>query len=791
MAHGHASFGPPARLVPPMADDDHTRHWHRHERAATVSDALQALRMSIIEIREAPGDLGGAPPAARDRRRAVAGRAARAAPRRRGARASRTGRTSPRCSTRSSRTSTRPSTSRSRRSRRWRRWSRSRPTSSRITIGSRGCTGRPARGPKAADAFEQVGAVRGDARGGGAARRGQALSRSSAGSIAPPSCTGGSSRAGRAISASWRALDDVLCELGRWREVAEVRGERAARAESGVEKAALLRAQARALEQAGDLRAAASAVAQVRRATRPTTSAAWSITPMCSRAAARAARRPRSCARGSPRRAPATPRPRTSPRCGSGSRRCSRTAATIARARPRCSASCSPTRRTHLPALERITALAAGDPDPRVHADALLRYAAAIPDARRSRVVRGRGRAAGCARPAISRRGGTRYEQAAALATDDAQLQRELADARTAASSTPPVRGGDRAGAEARLRAILDAQRHHVGANLALVELLGRDRSRRAPRRDRLHEIVATSPARVARLVHRFAELTAALGDVDESHLLLARGAPPRSGSLAITLALGESCFARRLWRQAALHLAAARGAPRRVPARRRGRGRPGPRGAGRGARAPARQRGQALRAGDAPRSAVRVGVARARRDRERARRSRCAPPSASSTRRRPRPIRAIALRLFDALGDMALDVLADPARAERCWRQVADAARADARQAARAPAPARRDRRARRDVRAARAAGDRPASRSCSRRWRRYVAGAAIDRALALADEVIAMFPRDAEVIARATTIALGAGDAKRAGAWTRRLIRSRGHPRRARADRARSARR
>src|SRR5690606_17106443 len=45
---------------------------------------------------------------------------------------------------------------------------------------------------------------------------------------------------------AWRALDELLSELGRWREVAEVRGELAERA-TGVDKAVLLRAQARAL----------------------------------------------------------------------------------------------------------------------------------------------------------------------------------------------------------------------------------------------------------------------------------------------------------------------------------------------------------------------------------------------------------------------------------------------------------------------------------------------------------------------------------------------------------------
>ena len=48
-----------------MADDDGTRRWQRPARADTVSDALQLLRMSIVEIREAPGD-----PEARRRPRA-------------------------------------------------------------------------------------------------------------------------------------------------------------------------------------------------------------------------------------------------------------------------------------------------------------------------------------------------------------------------------------------------------------------------------------------------------------------------------------------------------------------------------------------------------------------------------------------------------------------------------------------------------------------------------------------------------------------------------------------------
>src|SRR5438093_157205 len=61
---------------------------------------------------------------------------------------------------------------------------------------------------------------------------------------------------------AWRSLDDLLTELGRWPELAEMRGRRAARAERGVEKAALLRSQARAFEQAGAQQDAAAVVAQ-------------------------------------------------------------------------------------------------------------------------------------------------------------------------------------------------------------------------------------------------------------------------------------------------------------------------------------------------------------------------------------------------------------------------------------------------------------------------------------------------------------------------------------------------
>ena len=61
------------------------------------------------------------------------------------------------------------------------------------------------------------------------------------------------------MSMRGRRSTSCCSELGRWRELADVRGARAELA-SGVEKAALLRAQARAFEQAGERAAAAEVV---------------------------------------------------------------------------------------------------------------------------------------------------------------------------------------------------------------------------------------------------------------------------------------------------------------------------------------------------------------------------------------------------------------------------------------------------------------------------------------------------------------------------------------------------
>ena len=581
---------------------------------------------------------------------------------------------------------------------------------------------------------------------------------------------------------AWRALDDVLSELGRWREVAEVRGERAARAGSGFEKAALLRAQARALEQAGDLRGAAKVVAAASH------HAPEQVSGMVDQAdvLARSGQGREAAEILRTRIAEAVARGASSDDVAALRLRLAQVLEDSCDDRPGATAvlhellAHAP---SHLPALERLAAFAATDPDPRAHAAALLRYAAAIPGgADSASYVAAAGRRlrdAGDLRAAVQA-----LEQAAVLAAGDEQIRRELADTRTSMiveTATAEIRAGDLAGAERRLRAILGAQRHHVEANLALADLLvATDRIDAAA--EHLRETLATRPddlpaAPAARLVLRLAQVTATLGDADESHQLLHEAHRLDRRSLAVTLALGESSFARRLWRQAALHLAAAAAHPD----------------------APRQARAVAIGLVHAAQAEIRaLKPANARKHYEAAVRldPGCAPAwhalaelaiDAGDMTRAAECLEHEAnattaprdrLRLFDALGDMALDVLADPALAERCWRQVADAGHAPvldkllALQRQRGATVERADT-CERLARLRTDAGARKALLiEAADAW---MAGAAIDRAAALAAELVAAFPRDPDAVLCATPIALAAGDKDRAASWARSLVGSR----------------
>ena len=107
--------------------------------------------------------------------------------------------------------------------------------------------------------------------------------------------------------------------------------------------------------------------------------------------------------------------------------------------------------------------------------------------------------------------------------------------------------------------ALLVALEADPRAAVALVELLVKtDRAHIAA--EHLRETLASAPENappemLGRLVFRYATATAALGDPDGAHQLLHEAHHLSRRDLPITLALGESCFARKLWREAAIHL--------------------------------------------------------------------------------------------------------------------------------------------------------------------------------------------------------------------------------------------
>lgn len=475
---------------------------------------------------------------------------------------------------------------------------------------------------------------------------------------------------------AWRALDELYAQLGRWRELADVRGERAARVTSGVEKAALLRSQARALEQAGDLAGAAHLVASASQHAPEDVSGLVDYADVLARsgqgreAADILRTRIRDAVeRGAPGEDLAALRLRLAgileEACGDKGAAAAVLEQLLADAP------------ADLPALEWLTAHAAVDPDPRVHAAALLRYAEALPAHDRPAII------AAAARRSVQARdhaGAVRaFEQAALLAPGDAALREELEEARTALvidRASGEAGTGNVAAAEQRLRAVIAERPGQLEAHLALADVLARTRRLDAAA-EHLRDALADAPedtpgTRLAPLVHRFALVMAALGDADESHQLLHEAHRLDRMSLPITLALGESCFTRRLWRQAALHLGSLADHPD-------------------AARHPALVANGLVRAAQAEGRALRPANAQAHYDRaieidpgcaaawhalaeaaiergELVRGAECLEHEAMATTE-PKD----RLRLFDALGDMALDVLGEPARAERCWRQVID----------------------------------------------------------------------------------------------------------------------
>lgn len=575
---------------------------------------------------------------------------------------------------------------------------------------------------------------------------------------------------------AWRTLDEILSEQKRWREVAEVRGALADRA-TGVDKAVLLRSQARALEQAGDPASAARLVASAAgHAPEDVSGLVDYATVLAREGRAREAadvlakRIAQAVADGAPGANTAALRLRLVEVLDTaGDReRSARVLDELLEALPE-----------HVPALERLVHYAAQDPDPRVHGDALLRLAAVDdgPDRRGLLVEAARCyRAAGDLRRAVHT-----FERATELSPDDAALRTELQDAQTTLVveiATAEANAGDPHAAERGLRKILHAYPMHLDANLALADLLtGTQRGMAAA--EHLRETLAsapedTEPELLAKLVHRCATVMRALGDADEAHQLLHEAHHLDRKNLTITLALGESCFSRKLWREAAIHL----GSLAEHPDARHHRAAVAV-GLVRAAQAEIR----ALKPQNAAKhheAAVRIdpdcapawhALAEAATEAgDMVRAAVCLDREASATKDP-----ALRLRRFDALGDLALDVLDDAELAERCWSRIADAKSApvlDKLLALQRKRGATKERGETCERLASITANERAKKELTEEAADAFAAGGELERAQAIAEALVAAHPRDVDSVGCAARIALAAGAYEKAAGWLRRAL-------------------
>ena len=589
---------------------------------------------------------------------------------------------------------------------------------------------------------------------------------------------------------AWRALDELLTDLQRWSEVAAVRGVLAEHA-AGIDKAVALRAQARALEQAGDAAGAAHAVsAAAAYAPDDISGMVDSATVLAREGRAKEAadvlaeRIQESLEDGAPPGHVAALRLRlvdlkeaAGDHLGAAT-----TLDKLLQSAPE-----------YVPALERLVQQAAKG-DPREHAAVLLRLAAAMgesPDAAGVIVEAARRfREAGDTRAAARA-----FERAAELRPDDAELREELETIRTALVvevAAAETMAGDTAGAERRLRTILAQRPLHVDANVALVELLVKtDRAQAAA--DHLRETLAdapegTPPELLAKLVYRYALATQALGDPDGAHQLLHEAHHLSRRDLLTTLALGESCFARKLWREAAIHLGSLADHPEAY-------------------RHPIAVAAGLVKAGQAEVRALKP--ANAQKHYEVAARldPKCAPAwhhlAEIATQHGDGLAMAECLereaeatlepeartRLFDRLGDIALEVLDDPARAERCWTQIATIGHEPSLrklltlQRKRGATLARGE-----TCERLAALSDKVAAKALTEEAAEaFGAGGDHARARAVVDYLVSQYSLDADTITVATSIA--ANDADAVAGWLRRALgawdaagdRAEGDPRRA----------
>lgn len=422
---------------------------------------------------------------------------------------------------------------------------------------------------------------------------------------------------------AWKALDELLSELKRWRELVDVRAARAEMA-TGIDKAALLRAQARALEQAGEPAAAAEIVARAARYAPDDISGVVDYADVLAREGKKIE------------------------------------AADILAAR----IETAPL--DQVPGLRLRLAEILDDPYAKI--DQWL----AIEDGpHRTHALLLAGRA--LLEVGEHRHAARTLEQASERAPEDQDIRAALEEARTAAAiarAHDELAAGDRSTAERRLRNILVSRPFDVAANLALADALDVEAAA-----EHLEEVVGElpddlPPEQAGKLVHRLGRAVAMRGDADQGHQLLHEAHRLSRRDLVITLDLGESCFQRKLWREAAIHLGSLAEHPDAA--------------AHAAAVASALVKAghaeiRALRPANAEKhylAAVKIDVRCAKawhalaelameKD-DMARATECLEREAAATTE-PRD----RLRLYDALGDLAEGVLGDLVRAERYWREV------------------------------------------------------------------------------------------------------------------------
>jgi tetratricopeptide (TPR) repeat protein len=592
---------------------------------------------------------------------------------------------------------------------------------------------------KAAHAFERVAAIARDARAHAALRAAGTLYRE-AGKLDQAAATFRSIVRRRAGDIeSWRTLEEILVDLQRWPEVAQVRGVLAERA-TGVDKAVLLRGQARALEQAGDPRRAAELVAAAAQHAPDDVSGIVDYASVLAR-------------EGKAREAADVLAQRIDDGIADGA-----PPANIAALR-----------------LRLVDTLAAGGDH--AGADAVLgELLATMPDyaPARDRLVEAarRSRASGDLDGAVRA-----FERARDLSPGDVTFADELARARldlAAQRATRDMAHGDAASAERVLREIITHDRMHEEANLALARLLASS-GRGDAALEHLRATIAAAapdaaPESIARFVHAQAMITT---DEEVAHQLLRDAHQLSRRDIQITLALGESCFKRKLYREAAIHLGSLANHPDA----------PGNASVAAGLVRAGQAEIRALKPGNAQKhyeAAVRIDpgcpaawhqlaeLATERGDVAAA--ADCVEREAAATKDP-----AVRLRLYDALGDLCRDVLDDSARAERCWALAAttsDEGVLDKLLAIQRARGAVRER-AETCERLAGVVRDPARAKALTvEAATTFVAAGDVARARALADQLVRAHPSDTDAIDLASQLALAAGDHTAAAQMLRRLL-------------------